>query len=106
MPDRDKYEVLLKQRKVLADFGDVALQSEDLDAVLHEACRLAAEALGTARAKVLEIEPGSGTLFVRAVAGRRTRRAQGHFAGHRHSRERPAHDGRLAYREEDHLLRE
>lgn len=46
MPDRDKIEVLLRQRKVLADFGDVALQSEDMDAVLHEACRLVGEALG------------------------------------------------------------
>ena len=37
MPDRDKSELLLRQRKVLADFGDVVLQSEDLDAVLTEA---------------------------------------------------------------------
>lgn len=30
---------------MLADFGDLALQSEDLDDVLMEACRLVAEAL-------------------------------------------------------------
>ncbi|TNC59359.1 PAS domain S-box protein [Rubellimicrobium roseum] len=69
MPDRDRSEVLLKQRKVLADFGDVALQSEDLNAVLQEACRLVGEALGTGRAKVLEIEEGGQSLFVRAGVG-------------------------------------
>ncbi|GGF80988.1 hypothetical protein GCM10011402_37010 [Paracoccus acridae] len=69
MPDRDKIEVLLRQRKVLADFGDVALQSEDMDAVLHEACRLVGEALGTGRAKVLEIEKGGESLLVRAGVG-------------------------------------
>lgn len=69
MPDRDKTEVLLRQRKVLADFGDVALQSEDIDAVLQEACRLVGEALGTDRAKVLEIEKGAESLFVRVGVG-------------------------------------
>ncbi|WP_210529506.1 PAS domain S-box protein [Rubellimicrobium arenae] len=69
MPDRDRSETLLRQRKVLADFGDVALQSEDLDAVLAEACRLVSAALGTGRAKVLEIERGRQTLFVRAGVG-------------------------------------
>jgi PAS domain S-box-containing protein len=70
IPDsRDTNEALIRQRKVLADFGDFALQSEDLDAVLHEACRLVGEALGTSRAKVLEIEPGGESLFVRAGVG-------------------------------------
>ena len=69
MPDRDKSDLLLRQRKVLADFGDVVLQSKDLDAVLTEACRLVGEALGTGRAKVLEIEEGGGSLFVRAGVG-------------------------------------
>ena len=62
-------EVLLWRQRVLAEFGDLALQSEDLDEVLHEACRLVAEALGTGRAKVLEIEPGGESLFVRAGVG-------------------------------------
>lgn len=69
MQDRDRSEVLLKQRKVLADFGDVALQSENLDAMLNEACRLVGDALGTGRSKVLEIEDGGETLFVRAGVG-------------------------------------
>ena len=62
-------EVMHKRQKVLADFGDVVLQSEDLDAVLHEACRLVSEAAGTQRAKVLEIEPGGQSLLVRAGVG-------------------------------------
>lgn len=62
-------ERIRTQHKVLADFGDVALQSEDLGAVLKEACRLVAEALGTSRAKVLEIEKGGESLFVRAGVG-------------------------------------
>ncbi|MCQ0972263.1 GAF domain-containing protein [Paracoccus sp. TK19116] len=58
--------MMQRRQKVLADFGDFALQSEDLDEVLHEACRLVSEALGTVRAKVLEIENGGESLFVRA----------------------------------------
>jgi PAS domain S-box-containing protein len=58
-----------KRQRVLADFGDFALHSEDLDELLHEACRLVGEALGTGRAKVLEIEAGGQSLFVRAGVG-------------------------------------
>jgi PAS domain S-box-containing protein len=58
-----------KRQEVLADFGEFALRSDDLDAVLTQACRLVAEALGTTRAKVLEVEHGSRTLFVRAGVG-------------------------------------
>jgi hypothetical protein len=68
-----------KRQRVLAAFGEFALQSEDLDAVLTEACRLVSEALGTERAKVLEIQAGTHSLFVRAgvgwapgIVGRRT----------------------------------
>ena len=62
-------ERMRKRQKALADFGDFALGSEDLDAVLAEACRLVGEALGTGRAKVLEIEPGGESLLVRAGVG-------------------------------------
>lgn len=58
-----------KRQRVLAQFGEFALQSEDLDAVLTEACRLVSEALGTERAKVLEIETEAQRLFVRAGVG-------------------------------------
>ena len=64
----DLVQMILRQR-VLADFGDFALRSESLDEILTEACRLVGEALGTRRAKVLEIEPDRQTLFVRAGVG-------------------------------------
>ena len=70
MLDRsDTIEVLLRRQKVLADFGDFAQESEDLDEVLTEACRLVGEAMDTGRAKVLEIEPVGESLFVRAGVG-------------------------------------
>ena len=74
MPDTSELlETLLRRQRVPADFGDFALRSENLDAVLHEACRLVAEALGTGRAKVLEIERREGeegeSLLVRAGVG-------------------------------------
>ena len=65
----DASEALLRRQRVLADFGDLALRSDDLDQILAEACRLVAGALGTGRAKLLEIEPGGGSLFVRAGVG-------------------------------------
>jgi PAS domain S-box-containing protein len=60
---------MLKRQQVLADFGDFALRSEDLDEVLTEACRLVGEALGTSRAKVLEIQHAEQSLWVRAGVG-------------------------------------
>jgi PAS domain S-box-containing protein len=60
---------LLKRQQVLADFGEFAMRSDDLDEVLTEACRLVAEALGTGRAKVLEIQEGRQELLVRAGVG-------------------------------------
>lgn len=53
MPDERQME---KRQHVLAEFGECALRSDNLDAVLTLACRLVADALGTGRAKVLEIE--------------------------------------------------
>ena len=44
------------QQRVLADFGEFALRSEDLDEVRKEACRLISDALGTKYAKVMEID--------------------------------------------------
>lgn len=66
MPDPDE---LMKRQQVLADFGEFAIGSDDLDEVLMEACRLVGEALGTERAKVLEIQEGGEELFVRAGVG-------------------------------------
>ena len=60
---------MARQQRILADFGDYALGSDDLEAVLTEACRLVAEALGVDRAKVLEIQEGGHELLLRAGVG-------------------------------------
>jgi PAS domain S-box-containing protein len=62
-------EQMMKRQHVLADFGEFALRSENLDEVLAEACRLVAEALGTIRAKILEIQEDGQSLLVRAGVG-------------------------------------
>ncbi len=66
MPD---VQQMMKRQRVLADFGEFTLCSENLDAVLTEACRLVADALGTGRAKILEIQEDGRSLFVRAGVG-------------------------------------
>lgn len=63
------YEQLMKRQQVLADFGEFTLHNQNLDAVLNEACRLVGDALGTGRAKVLEIQDQGRSLFVRAGVG-------------------------------------
>ncbi len=60
---------LLRQQEVLAKFGEMALRSEDLGEILHEACHLVAEALGTDLAKVMELQEDGTTLLVRAGVG-------------------------------------
>ncbi|MBP0444627.1 PAS domain S-box protein [Roseomonas sp. SSH11] len=66
MPDLDR---MVKRQQVLADFGELALCSLDLDRILAEACRLVGDALGTGRAKLLEILHAEGQLLVRAGVG-------------------------------------
>jgi two-component sensor histidine kinase len=65
-PSRDE---LLAQQGALARFGELALRSEDLDEILHEACRLVGDALGTDLAKVVELTDDGHTLLVRAGVG-------------------------------------
>lgn len=65
-------EKMKRRQSVLAGFGEFALRSDDLDAVLTQACRLVAQALDTSRVKVLEIreeEEESSSLLVRAGIG-------------------------------------
>jgi len=62
-------EQMIKRQRVLADFGDFALRSQDLDEVLSEACKLVGRALGTEFAKVLEIEADEQRALVRAGVG-------------------------------------
>lgn len=66
MPDREQ---MIKRQRVLADFGEYALRCQNLDEILTEACRLVGEALGTERAKVLEIQQDQHCLQVRAGVG-------------------------------------
>lgn len=66
---RGREDLLLRLQKVLADFGDLALQSENLDEVLTEACRLVAAAMQTGRALVLEMAADGRSLLLRAGVG-------------------------------------
>lgn len=63
------HQAMLRQQAALAIFGELALRSDDLDEILREACRLAAEALGTDFSKVVELQPDGKTLLVRAGVG-------------------------------------
>jgi hypothetical protein len=60
---------LLRQQATLANFGEVALRADDLDDLLHEACRLLSDALHTDLAKVMELQEDGTTLLVRAGVG-------------------------------------
>ena len=60
---------LKRQNTALAQFGELALRSEELDEILTEACRLVGQALGTDLAKVMELLPDGETLVVRAGVG-------------------------------------
>lgn len=64
MPTTERWK---QRQKLLAGFGEFILRTNDLDAVLTEACRLVAEAMGTGRGKILEIQPDE--LLVRAGVG-------------------------------------
>ena len=65
----DDVAVLLRQQDVLAQFGELALRSNDLDEILSEACSLVGKALGTDLAKVMELQADRITLVVRAGTG-------------------------------------
>ncbi len=67
--DRDDHLALLRQQTILAKFGELALQSDDLDGILTEACHLVGEALGTDLAKIVELQEDGHTLLVRAGVG-------------------------------------
>jgi len=59
----------LRQQTVLAKFGELALQSESLDEILAEACRLVGDVLGTDLAIVMELQEDGTSLSVRAGVG-------------------------------------
>jgi two-component sensor histidine kinase len=66
---REELRQLLNQRTSLAQFGELALKTDDLGVVLQEACRLVCEALGTDFSKVMEVQEDRTRLFVRAGTG-------------------------------------
>ena len=59
----------LTRQAALAQFGEFALKSDDLDAILHQGCRLVGDALGTHLVKVMELQADGGTMLVRAGSG-------------------------------------
>lgn len=59
----------IAQQALVAEFGRFALRAHVLDPVLTEACRVAAEGLGTTLAKVLERLPAENALLLRAGIG-------------------------------------
>lgn len=65
----DPKAALLQQQTALARFGEFALRSDDLVAILEEACRRVCEGLRTDLAKVVELQPDGITLLVRAGVG-------------------------------------
>jgi hypothetical protein len=60
---------LLEQQRVLAEFGELALKTEDLDYILNSGCELVGRALDTALAKVMELLPDGKTFKARAGYG-------------------------------------
>jgi PAS domain S-box-containing protein len=60
---------MMRRRQVLAEFGDIVLDHEDMDEVLGRACRLIAEALGAELAKVIQIERTADVGLIRAGIG-------------------------------------
>ena len=61
--------IRLRQQAALVEFGKQALRTRDLDALLQQASRLAADGLGIEQAKVLELLPDGRGLLVRAGVG-------------------------------------
>lgn len=62
-------DTLLRQRKVLAEFGELALVSDDLEHILNEACRLVGDALETHLAKFMLLKEDGITFVVRNGIG-------------------------------------
>ena len=62
-------ERLLIQQAALAEFGTRALRSDDLDGLLQEACEKVADCMHLHFSKVLQLQPGSDDLLMRAGVG-------------------------------------
>ncbi|PZO48613.1 MAG: hypothetical protein DCF16_16100 [Alphaproteobacteria bacterium] len=60
---------LVRRQAALAQFGEFVIESDDLQAILQESCRLVADALSVDLAKILELDESGETAFVRAGIG-------------------------------------
>ena len=69
MASERESQSLLEQQTALAKFGEFALTSYDLDAILQEACRRVCAGVRTGLAKVMELQPDGRTLLARAGVG-------------------------------------
>jgi hypothetical protein len=69
MPKRPVAPRLRQQLKLVVDFGVSALHIPSVDALLEEACRVAAEGLSVKLAKALRFDPVSEALVFAASVG-------------------------------------
>jgi len=69
VPAPDHVELRLRQQELAARFGLFALGQDELQPVLDEACRVAAQGLGVHHAKLLRCDPEKGDLLVVAGVG-------------------------------------
>ena len=85
---------IARQQSALADFGELALRSDNLDEILSEACRLVADALNTDLVKIVEFQKDGKTLKVPRGCGMATRRRgySSHRGVRRHARRRCPQD--------------
>lgn len=60
---------LLRQRRILAEFGELALIGADLDGILETACKGAGDALGTYLAKFIQLDTETRQMWVRQGVG-------------------------------------
>ena len=67
--ERPAEDALRAQGEASVRFGRMALRSDDLGAILTEACRLTGAALGTDLAKIMELQDDGRTLLVVAGVG-------------------------------------
>lgn len=65
----EKYRRALRRQSILAEFGALALQSDDLDALIEEAVRRAAEGVGVGHAALYQYDPAGHRLQVRSGIG-------------------------------------
>jgi PAS domain S-box-containing protein len=60
---------LLRQRRMLAEFGELAVTAEDLDEILQAACKGAGDALDTHLAKFIQLDMDNHRMWVRSGVG-------------------------------------